>query len=81
MRQEIALYIFSTMRIREIIILRKRDGNMNIEVNNRFTEMTVNETMTTDGGKGLGWIGLLQPAYDFICGVVDGFKKPCRKCK
>jgi hypothetical protein len=81
MRQEIALYIFSTMRIREIIILRKRDGNMNLEVNNRFTEMTVNETMTTDGGKGLGWIGLLQPAYDFICGVVDGFKKPCRKCK
>lgn len=54
MRQEIALYIFSTMRIREIIILRKRDGNMNLEVNNRFTEMTVNETMTTDGGKGLG---------------------------
>ena len=81
MRQEIALYIFSTMRIREIIILRKRDGNMNLEVNNRFTEMTVNETMTTDGGKGLGWIGLIQPAYDFICGVVDGFKKPCRKCK
>ena len=81
MRQEIALYIFSTMRIREIIILRKRDGNMNLEVNNRFTEMTVNETMTTDGGKGLGWIGLLQPAYDFICGVVDGFKKPCRTCK
>lgn len=81
MRQEIALYIFSTMRIREIIILRKRDGNMNLEVNNRFTEMTVNETMTTDGGKGLVWIGLLQPAYDFICGVVDGFKKPCRKCK
>ena len=81
MRQEIALYIFSTMRIREIIILRKRDGNMNLEVNNRFTEMTVNETMTSDGGKGLGWIGLLQPAYDFICGVVDGFKKPCRKCK
>ena len=81
MRQEIALYIFSTMRIREIIILRKRDGNMNLEENNSFTEMTVNETMTTDGGKGLGWIGLLQPAYDFICGVVDGFKKPCRKCK
>lgn len=76
MRQEIALYIFSTIRI-----IRKRDGNMNLEVNNRFTEMTVNETMTTDGGKGLGWIGLLQPAYDFICGVVDGFKKPCRKCK
>lgn len=54
---------------------------MNLEVNNRFTEMTMNETMATDGGKGLGWIGLLQPAYDFICGVVDGFKKPCRKCK
>ena len=30
---------------------------MNLEVNNRFTEMTMNETMTTDGGKGLGWIG------------------------
>ena len=57
MRQEIALYIFSTMRIREIIILRKRDGNMNLEVNNRFTEMTVNETMTTDGGKGLAGSG------------------------
>ena len=26
---------------------------MNLEVNNRFTEMTVNETMTTDGGKGV----------------------------
>ena len=26
---------------------------MNLEVNNRFTEMTINETMTTDGGKGM----------------------------
>lgn len=25
------------------------------------------------GGKGLGWIGLLQPVYDFGSGIVKGF--------
>lgn len=54
---------------------------METTLNNGFYEMSQYEIMVTDGGKGWGWVGLVQPAYDFLSGVWDGFKKPCKKCK
>lgn len=54
---------------------------MEMALNNGFYEMSADEIMVTDGGKGLGWISLAQPAYDFFSGVCAGFKKPCKKCK
>lgn len=42
--------------------------------NINFTELTSTELVEIDGGKGWGWLGLLQPIYDFGRGFVDGFK-------
>lgn len=53
---------------------------METTLNNGFYEMSQDEIMVTDGGR-WGWVGLLQPGYDFLSGVWDGFKKPCKKCK
>lgn len=47
----------------------------------KFEVLTKKELVEINGGKGWGWVGLIQPAYDFCCGVAKGFTTSCKKCK
>ncbi|GMA67201.1 lactococcin G-beta/enterocin 1071B family bacteriocin [Leuconostoc gelidum] len=40
-----------------------------------FNELTETELSSISGGKGWGWVGLIEPAWDFGGGVVKGFSK------
>ncbi|MCT0954671.1 hypothetical protein FO433_03540 [Weissella cibaria] len=46
---------------------------------NKFDGLTNEELSGIVGGKGAGWIGLLQPAYDLVRGVAAGVKNEIRK--
>ena len=41
-----------------------------------FIELDSIELSETNGGtiRGYGWIGLLQPIYDFGCGAYEGWR-------
>lgn len=41
-----------------------------------LTDATLSDV---NGGKGFGWVGLVQPLYDFGSGVVKGFADSIRK--
>ena len=44
-----------------------------------YSLLSFDEMQEVGGGKGLGWLGLLQPAYDFLRGIGSGFMDACKR--
>jgi len=39
-----------------------------------YVEIDSDELVEIDGGGGFGWVGLIQPIYDFGSGICQGFQ-------
>lgn len=44
-----------------------------------YSEISETELATVNGGISLGWLSVVQPAYDFLRGVAKGFTSAIKK--